>query len=116
MNRLMVMPNEACKAEAIDGNVVLSCGEGNHDGLRGLEPLTISVPHRRSERDAAPLFGGPVRGVVNANGFISEVQTGQRLAAEGDAFLEILDFLDIAAGPLLLEADELPAGLRSTFW
>src|SRR5580693_5328765 len=78
---------------------------------RGFEPLTISAPYRRSERDAAPLFGGPVRGVVNANGFISEVQTGQRLAAEGDALHEILDFLDIAAGPLLLEADELPAGL-----
>ena len=30
------MPNEDCKAEAIDGNVVLSCGEGNHVGLRRL--------------------------------------------------------------------------------
>ena len=77
--------------------------------------MTISVPHRRSERDAvAPSSAAAMPGVVNANGFISEVQTRPAVGRrKGDAFLEILDFLDIAAGSLLLEADELPAGLRS---
>ena len=64
-----------------------------------------------SQRDSAPLFGGPIAGVVDLDGLEGQREIGQRLPPRRDAFHEVLDLLQVAARPFLLEADILPAGL-----
>src|SRR5229473_3388362 len=87
------------------------------------EVVTPAAPMRRhaassvrsGERDAAAFLGRPVGGIVDLHGRVGEGGVGQRLAPERHAFHEILDLLEIAARPLLLEADELPARLAVDF-
>src|SRR5215831_9063330 len=64
-----------------------------------------------SQRDPPSLVGGPVAGILHLDGLMGEGEAGARRTACRDALHEILDLLEIAARPFLLEADELPAGL-----
>ena len=63
-----------------------------------------------SQRDAAALFGGPIAGVVDLDGLERQREAGERLSSGRDTLHEVLDFLQVAAGPFLLETDILPAG------
>src|SRR5262245_12649670 len=63
------------------------------------------------ERDPPPLFGRPIAGVVDLRGLVGQAEIGTRLAPDRHAFHEILYLLQVAARPLLFEADELPARL-----
>jgi hypothetical protein len=58
------------------------------------------------EGDAAPLFSGPVAGILDADRLEGEVEPGAWLARRRDALDEIPDLLKITAGPFLLEADD----------
>src|SRR5262245_7937526 len=58
--------------------------------------------------DLPPLVGGPVAGVVHLDRLVGQRETRDRLALLRDAFHEILNLLQIAARPFLLEADILP--------
>src|SRR6202790_2837894 len=62
-----------------------------------------------SQRDAAALVGGPIAGVVDLDRLKGQRAIGERLPAGGDAFHEILDFLQISARPFFLNANVLQA-------
>src|SRR6185369_11468937 len=65
----------------------------------------------RLQRNPPAFLGRPIAGIDDLHGLDGEIQPGEGLAAEGSAFHEILDLLEISAGPFLLQADELPARL-----
>src|SRR5262245_46420141 len=78
--------------------------------IAGSSPA-MTADRRELQRDAAPFFGRPIAGVVDLRGLVGQAEIGARLPPDRHAFHEILDLLQVAARPLLFEADELPAGL-----
>ena len=63
------------------------------------------------QRDPPAFLGGPIAGVADLDGFGGQAQIGERLPAGRHAFHEVLNLLQVAARPLLFQANELPAGL-----
>lgn len=74
------------------------CVPENADGLPSAH-VTLSL---ESERYSAAFLGGLIGCVVNTNCVIGEVDAGQRLAPERNAFHKILNFLEVPSGPFLL--------------
>src|SRR5260370_29605431 len=68
-------------------------------------------PHLISQRHSSSFFGGPIAGVVDLDGLERQREVRKRLPPGRDAFHEILDFLQVPAGPFFLQAEILPAGL-----
>src|SRR5262249_58684017 len=74
------------------------------------------APRRLSSRselqcDPPSLLGRKIGGIVELRGLIGQSEIGTRLPSDRHAFHEVLNLLQVAARPLLFEADELPARL-----
>src|SRR5262252_9753824 len=81
------------------------------DYLGGNRDRTHAAMTGKLQRDPPAVFGGPVARVVDLDRLVGQRETGTRLPPERHGFHEVLDLLQVAARPFLLEADELPAGL-----